>query len=373
VIVNDSGAYALRYAGIGDIRSVEAYYRLNKAHDFDEWRAVLARQGVIATNFVYADAVGNIGLFYNARFPRRAEGFAWRGILPGDDPRALWTGYEPFAATPAVVNPRSGWVANANNTPFVATAPADQLRRDAYPDRFGIETYMPNRAHRFAALFAVHGDAPVGRDALLRIKFDKGYARGSWAGRWIDRVLAADTRDAPELRRAQDLLRGWDWTQDGQGRADALAAMLLKAAARAGYRGDPLPAARPALADAAAFLTTHFGRLDPPLSDLLRIRRGSADVSVLGGPDALRAIYSEQDDDRGRLVADLGDSFVMLIEWPKGGPVRSWSVQPWGAAIERPSSRHYSDQSALFAGERFKPVRFEEADLRRRQVREYRP
>src|SRR3546814_7920371 len=73
---------------------VTQYYRLNKARNFAEWRAAMALQGVPATNFIYADAKGNIGLFYNAMFPDRPQGFDWRGILPGDTSADMWRSEE---------------------------------------------------------------------------------------------------------------------------------------------------------------------------------------------------------------------------------------------------------------------------------------
>ena len=131
VILNDKGAFAIRHAGIGEVAQVEQYYRLNKAQNFAEWQAVMAMQAVPATNFVYADREGHIGMFYNAKFPDRRPGFDWKGVLPGDTSAALWTGYKPWVANPMVVDPTSGWVANANNIPWVSTAP---LARPDVPD-----------------------------------------------------------------------------------------------------------------------------------------------------------------------------------------------------------------------------------------------
>ncbi|MCA3255499.1 MAG: penicillin acylase family protein, partial [Alphaproteobacteria bacterium] len=223
VIVNDTGAYALRYAGIDDIRAVDSYYRLNKAKDFAEWQAIMARQAIVGTNFVYADAAGRIAFIYNARFPKRAPGYDWKGVLPGDTSRTLWSAYEPYSAYPQVIDPKSGWVANANNTPFIATAPADQLKPEAYAKELGIETFVTNRARRYDALFAEIEGKPISREDLMRIKFDKGYAQAGPAKRWIDAVLAVDPAGDSRLAEAQALLRTWDWAQDGKGGADALA------------------------------------------------------------------------------------------------------------------------------------------------------
>ncbi|MDO9488977.1 MAG: penicillin acylase family protein, partial [Sphingomonadaceae bacterium] len=226
VIINDLGAFAIRYAGIGDASNVEQYYRLNKAKSLEEWRAIMRRQGVASTNFVYADAAGNIGMFYNARFPKRRAGFDWRGVLPGDSSAALWTVYEPFDAGPHLVNPASGYVANANNSPFVATSPAADLKREAYSPLLGIEHNMTNRAVRMIELF--DADTSISRDELDAIKMDKGYSRRGWVGPWMAALLAVKD---PKFADAQALLRSWAWTLDGQGRADSLAARAVAAGA----------------------------------------------------------------------------------------------------------------------------------------------
>jgi acyl-homoserine-lactone acylase len=356
VIINDLGAFAIRHAGFGEVAQVDQYYRLNKARDFAEWQAVMARQAVPATNFVYADAEGHIGLFYNAKFPARAPGHDWQGVLPGDTSATLWTRYVPWPAVPKLIDPPAGWVGNANNHPFVATAGPDNLKAADFAPELGIERHTTNRMHRMAALFgAING--PVSREALLRIKFDKGYARTGFAGRWIAAVLAVDTRRHPQMAAAQALLRSWDWTLDGHGRADSLAAALIASAGRQAYRGDPLPPAEPALREAVQWLNGSFGRLDPPLGQFQRLRHGNQDLPLLGGPDALRAVYADRSDD-GRRVANNGDGFIMLVEWPAGLPVRSESIHQFGAATIRTGSPHYADQAPLFAQERWKDVLF---------------
>ena len=73
--------------------------------------------------------------------------------------------------------------------------------------------------------------------------------------------------------------------------------------------------------------------------------------------------WSEEED--GRLNLVHGDSFIQWVEWPADGSrVRSESIQPFGAATTRPASPHYTDQMALYASQRLKPVRFWEEDVR---------
>ena len=97
---------------------VEEYYRLNKARNFAEWQRALALQGVPATNFLYADAAGNIAYFYNASFPNRKPGFDYAHVLPGDTSRDYAPGTVPWRMVPRNVDPGSGFLVNANSTPF---------------------------------------------------------------------------------------------------------------------------------------------------------------------------------------------------------------------------------------------------------------
>ena len=371
VLETKLGWFAMRYTGFGDVRQVEQYYRLNKARNFAEWRAVMAMQAVPATNFIYADAAGHVARFYNARFPARAPGYDWKGVLPGDTSKTVWTSYLPFAAYPAVIDPSSGWVADSNNTPFKSTAPADDLKREDFADELGIETNMTNRARRWIALFAA-APARMSRADLLRIKFDKAYAKQGTIAAWFA-AIEASSPGTPDGAAARVLLRQWDWVQDGRGPADAMAAMVLGAAARSMYRGDPLPDAAPVLDSEAAWLRTHFGRLDPPLGAVQRIVRGKLSVPVYGGPDTLRALYSMKDDAKGVRYGMNGDSFIQLVEWGPDGAVRSQSAHQFGAATLRTMSPHYADQVRMFAEERWKPLWFDEKSLAGHIERSYEP
>jgi acyl-homoserine-lactone acylase len=63
----------------------------------------------------------------------------------------------------------------------------------------------------------------------------------------------------------------------------------------------------------------------------------------------------------------------MLINWDKAGKVSSRSIQPYGAATNRPDSPHYTDQMKMFEARTFKPVHFEWADAAAHAKRRYRP
>ncbi len=369
VIENRQGAFAVRYGGADQMRMVEQYYRLTRARSYAEWDRAMAIQGVPGTNFLYADATGRIAHVYNAAFPNRRAGFDYSRVLPGDTSRAYAPGTVPWAAVPKNVDPRSGFLVNANNTPFEAAGPGSELDPKTFSPLLGIERDRTNRGTRAVALMAA--DPAISQADLERIKYDTGVSRGTWAAGWFE-YLMAESADEFTVE-AQRLLRRWDWTFDGRGPADALALLLMRAGNRAHYRRQPLPSAYPALLEAGDYLRKHFGRLDPPLGTVLRLRQGTVDLPLDGGPDVLRAMALWDEDADGRLAAKHGDSFVMFMAWDRQGRVRSRSIQPFGAATTRPGSPHYSDQAALFAAHRTKPVRFRPADLRGHVERVYRP
>jgi len=372
VIRNKAGSFAIRYAGIDNAKAVEQYYRNTKAQSWEEWTRSMSIGGVPATNFIYADKTGRIAYIYNALFPQRKPGFDYTKVLPGDTSRNIWTSSVPFSGYPKVVNPKSGFVFNSNNTPFLAAGLGSELNPADFSPLLGIERDMTNRGVRSVALLSTADK--ITPERLLEIKFDRGYVRDGWVGGWMQQVLSAPVSDDPALQAAQKLLATWDWTSDGKGRADALAEGLIRTAMMKKWRREALPNPRDALKETVDDFRERFDRIDPPLADVQRLRRGAVDLPMLGGADTLRAATAwDKEQGDGKLRVRHGDSYIMLMRWDKDGKVTSESIQPYGSATNRPQSPHYNDQMALFAAQKFKPVHFEWADAVRHAERRYRP
>lgn len=361
VIRNDKGAFAIRYGGMGQLQQLDAYYRLNKATNFAEWEAQLSRLAIPSTNFIYADEAGTIAFIYNAALPDRPEGVKanWRSVLPGNRSDLIWQGSVDYTALPRIVNPASGWLYNANNTPFTAAGAGSDLSPQAFSPLMGIELKQTNRSWRAYRLLS---EADVlDRATLERIKYDTAYERMGYVAKLFDGLqgLQADG----QLAEARDLLLSWDFTADGKGGADALALLMIRDFMSSDYNNKPIPDIAEKLQGAADHLMTHFGRLDPPMGDLLRLRQGNVDLPLDGGSDTLRASTTWDVDDDGRLNLKHGDSFIMWVEWLPGQRVASRSIQPFGAATTRPDSKHYTDQMQLFVDHKLKPVHFWREDL----------
>ena len=368
VIRNRAGAFALRYAGADQLRMVEQYYRLTRARTYAEGNRAMAIQGVPATNFLYADATGRIDHGYNAMFPNRKAGFDYRQVLPGDTSRDYAPGTVPWRQVPQHIDPPSGFLINANNSPYLASGPGSEL--PPQPPLLGVETDTTNRATRAVELMLA--TSRIGDAEMARIKYDTGVSRQGWAAGWFAHLLRVVPRNR-KVADAQALLRQWDWNFDGRGRADALAVILMRAGQNWHYQRKPELDPADEVGEAAAYLVEHFGRLDPPLGTVLRLRQGGLDLPLDGGPDVLRASSLWDEDPDGRLAVKHGDSFVMFMAWDRRGQVHSRSIQPYGAATTRPDSPHYADQAPLFVRHETKPVWFSPAALRGHVERVYRP
>src|SRR5450755_2527337 len=370
VMKTDRGAFAIRYAGMGDVRPPLQYFRLNKAANLEEWRAAMRLQAIPSLNYVYADEKGNIGYIYNGAFPVRKEGQNWRGVLPGDRSDLIWRSYVPFDKEPQIWNPPSGFVFNSNNTPFHASALADDLKPEDFSPTLGIQTDMTNRAWRAMETYGT--DPRITAEAFHAYKYDLGYSDRSPEARVFEAVLAVDPGKDTDLRQAHDILQRWDRRTDVANRGAALAILTIEPVLRAQLEGKPPLRPANAMRDAIQTLKTHFGRLDPEWGQVNRLRRGALSLPIDGGPDIFRGVYGEKQPD-GTLTAMAGDTFVMFVTWDKTGKLSSDSIHQFGSATLDRNSPHYADQAQLFVAMKTKPVLFDRAQLAGHVEADYRP
>jgi penicillin amidase/acyl-homoserine-lactone acylase len=364
------GAFAIRYAGMGDVRPPLQYFRLNKAANLDEWRTAMRLQAIPSLNYVYADEKGNIGYIYNGSFPVRKEGPDWKGVLPGDRSDLIWRSYVPFDKEPQLWNPPSGFVFNSNNTPFHATAPSGDLKPEDFSPTLGIQTDMTNRAWR--AIETYGADPRITADAFHAYKYDLAYSTRSEVAKVLAEVVAIYPGNDADLQQARAILQLWDRRTDVANRGAALAILTIEPVLTTRLQGTAARRPSDALWEAIATLKTHFGRLDPEWGQLNRLRRGTLSLPIDGGPDIFRGVYGEKQPD-GTLTAMAGDTFVMFVTWDKSGKLTSESIHQFGSATLDRNSPHYADQSPLFVAMKTKAVLFTQAQLAGHVEADYRP
>jgi penicillin amidase/acyl-homoserine-lactone acylase len=371
VIATEHGTYAIRYAGMGEIRQLEQYRRLNKAGSFEEWMAALEMNALPSINYVYADREGRIAFVHNGQFPNRVEGWDWSKLLPGDRSDLIWDGYRPFDAVPRLIDPASGFLYSANNTPFSATDGPDNLAPRAFPASMGLETVETNRSLRIQEL--TDGRAPLDEAALLAIKFDGRYSRRSVVAKTVEAILDEDWSAEPELAAAAEHLRKWDLGTDVENRHAALGVLATIGAATERMKGIPAPPPADAFRRAVELLEKSHGRIDPRWGEVNRIVRGDVDLPLDGGPEVLRAIYPEEVGEDGRLIAAAGDTWIGIVSWGPDGALEAKSIHQFGSATLDASSPHHADQAPLFAAKRFKPVLMDRGAIEAEATARYRP
>jgi len=110
---NEKDVLSLQWTAHLISNEMEAFIRINRARNLDEFKEGLKHFTVPAQNFVYADTQGNIAYFCNGKIPIRKKGM---GILPvdGSTGEYEWTEFIPWKELPHIVNPEKGFVVTSN-------------------------------------------------------------------------------------------------------------------------------------------------------------------------------------------------------------------------------------------------------------------
>lgn len=348
------GLFALRYAGQDDLKGVDAFFALNKAQDFNAFMTVLQSGDVPSLSFIYADRSGRIAASYNGAFPNRPPGYDWTRPVPGDVSADLWTSYLPFSVVPQTVAPPSGFVFAANATPFRVTSDPYNPKPDAFTASMGIETGVTNRARRALALLPA--SRTLTDEAFRAFKFDSCFAPDSDFAAIVKDLAERNYAGEPLLEEAGEDLRRYNLCTDAANRGAALAVLtavpLLQASANGMPRPDPVATFR----DSAAWLLSHYARLDPEWGEVNRLRRDNLDLPLSGAPDAVRDVeLAPNRRTAGTSDASSGDSFVLFSKWLRNGVWQADSIVPFGNSRNSGTNR-YDNQAMLYARDQLKSV-----------------
>jgi penicillin amidase len=185
---------------------------IDRARNWQEFSAALARFPGPGSNFVYADVDGNIGYHAAGKLPIR---HGWSGDLPvdGASGKFEWEGFIPFDQLPAAFNPSAGMIVTANQNPFPDNYP--------YPINGNFASHY--RSSQIRSLLSTRaGWRPP---EMLAIQKDVYSAFAHFLARAL--VAAYDQRKAanPALSEAVVLLRNWNGQME-QGLAAPLVVTL---------------------------------------------------------------------------------------------------------------------------------------------------
>ncbi|MFE2419095.1 penicillin acylase family protein [Streptomyces hokutonensis] len=205
----DGYAISLRWTAEDPGTTMDAVFAIDKASDWSEFRAASTKFDVPSQNLVYADTKNNIGYTLPGKIPVRGKGDGSLPV-PGWDSKYDWTGYIPQAALPYEYNPKRGYIVTANQA---------VIDKDKYPYTLTTDWGYGTRSQRITDLIEskIGGDGKISTDDMRQMQLDDS---SEIAKLLVPKLLKIDEPD-PDVRQAQKLLEGWDYTQDADSAAAA--------------------------------------------------------------------------------------------------------------------------------------------------------
>jgi acyl-homoserine-lactone acylase len=373
------GVYSIRFPANMDIRSAEQWYRMNKAKNFQEFKAALEMQSFSGINIVYADREHNIYYLCNGLFPYRNPSYDWKKVLPGDTSATLWEEkFHPLNELPQVLNPECGYVFNTNNTPFNATCQEENLNPDDYNPTMGFQTGDNNRSLRFQYLMNQYGR--MGYDDFLDVKYDNGIMNPAYNSfiQNIEKLFSLDPTKYPDIADAIKLLAEWDRMTNIESVPASIAVYCIKYVVDDLFNKGILPGSSTvepdlfaeSIREAKKHMIKHFGKLEVPLGEIQRHIRGGKSYPMAGGPDVLAAMHTDYYKN-GILKTRHGESYIELVKFSENG-VEIETVNTFGASSKK-DSPHYTDQMELFVAQKTKKMTLDKETIFREAKKIYHP
>jgi penicillin amidase len=206
----DGYGIALRWTALDPGTSMDAVFAMDRATDWDGFREAAALFDVPSQNLVYADTDDNIGYTLPGKIPTRAQDATGRIPAPGWDSKYKWTGYIKQDQLPYEYNPARGYIVAANQA---------VIDKDKYPYTLTTDWGYGTRSQRITDLIEskIKGGGKISTDDMRQMQLDNS----SEIAKLLVPKLLKINLDDPDVREAQELLEGWDYTQDADSAAAA--------------------------------------------------------------------------------------------------------------------------------------------------------
>jgi acyl-homoserine-lactone acylase len=274
---------------------------------------------------------------------------------------------------PKTVNPSSGLVYNANNTPWIATDGDDDAKENDYPESMGIENSVTNRVLQIEE--KLKGVKKISKGLFKEVKYDLSYHPKSFQINALQAWLRQETGEGLSQIEidALNALRNWNFSTHQDNKQAALAVLTMTPIQKASGASVEMEEVTQAFQTAVAQLVKYQGSYEVPYGDVYRLQHGEKNLPISGGPDILRAVYGREMDNHGQIQNVAGDGFMMFVSWDKNGVVESEAIHQYGSATKDSTSVHYNDQMDMFVAQKERLVLFERAALEKQVERRYRP
>jgi len=380
------------------LKALTQSYTRTKAKDYQTFKRTMELHTDSSNNTIFADARGNIAYFHGNFIPRRDPKFDWTKPVDGSDPATDWQGLLSIDETPGLLNPASGWLYNANNSPWSAAGPSSPKKADypVYVDS-GVES-----ARGLHAIRVLQDKRDFTLDSLIAAAYDSYL---TWFEKPIPALVRAwdQTPAADPLKRKLSdqisLLRTWDlrwsqtsiptslavfWGEDVQRRVSSDARRAGMSAPDYIVSRAPAEQLLQSLAAASDKLAADFGSWKTPWGDINRFQRLTDDIvhpfsdaapsipvgftSAIWG--SLASFGARPYKGSKKIYGTSGNSFVAVVEF--GKTVRAKAVTAGGVS-GNPSSPHFNDQAKRYSTGNLREVYFYPSQLKGHTERTYHP
>ena len=342
---------------------------MGKAKNFSEFYDAYKMKQIPGFNVGYADRYDTIFYMSNGILPKRAEGYNWKGIVPGDTMETLWTEYHEIEDLPQVIQPKSGFIYNANHSPFKSTSADENPNEKDYSERMGYETYDNNRSTRLIELIESYDK--VSYDDFKDIKYDNSFpSKFSYNFMDINLIDEIELDANNELFEIVNEIQNWDRKTDtnsiGAGLYGVLYYHLIYNYADQIRKlsSEDKPVSKEIILSAASdikpYLIEHFGKVKITLGEFQKLVRGDKELPIWGLPDVITAMSSRPYKD-GKHKVFAGESYIGLVRFTDEGPVME-SIISFGNSDD-PSSDHYTDQMEMYSKFQTKKMTFDKEEI----------
>ncbi|MFD8724347.1 penicillin acylase family protein [Streptomyces sp. NPDC059629] len=206
----DGYGIALRWTALDAGTTMDAVFAIDKAADWSEFRDGAAQFDVPSQNLIYADTKNNIGYTLPGKIPTRASGDDGSIPAPGWDSKYKWTGFIKQDELPYEYNPKRGYIVTANQA---------VVDKDKYPYTLTTDWGYGTRSQRITDLIEskIKDGGKISTDDMRQMQMDNS----SEIAKLLVPKLLKINLDDKDVREAQKLLEGWDYTQDSDSAAAA--------------------------------------------------------------------------------------------------------------------------------------------------------
>ena len=371
---NKNGYYSIRTPSLFNIGALEQWWKMGKSKNFTEFYNVLKSKQIPGYNIVYADKNDTIFYISNGLIPKRTKGFDWKEAVPGNTSKTLWKETYDIDELPQVIQPSSGYVYNANHSPFLSTDEQNNPKKNMFSDEMNFETYDNNRSKRLKSLIDSYDK--ISFDDFKTIKYDNQYPRPyhfSWMD--INHLDKLDSKNFPDIATLIENLQNWDRKANSSSIGAGTFLMLYHRLYKY-YNNIPEPKIIPpstlilALRDTKNYMIKYFGKLNVELGEYQKLVRGKNELPSFGLPDVVTAMHSKNYKD-GKVKVVAGESYIELVKFSKNG-VEIESVISYGNS-EKEESIHFDDQMEMYLNFKTKKMTFDRDKIYKDSERIYNP